>query len=745
MRQIRPAAIATALFVGCLVVYLANGRTLPLSQGWDTIPNRLIPFSLLLTGTTTLDIFLPDAKREGGFREYAQPRRGHLVSFYPVGAAVVALPVYVPIAIRLMATERWNHSEAYAISAKAEKLAAGVLAAASVVFVFLLALRLSSRQTATAIAIVYGLGTSLWAIASQQLWQHAPAILCFVVGWWCLTRPSFFVRTCCAGFAFGAAAAVRPQMAIFIVAAALILLVREWASGITPALSALLTFGVAASLPCFAAASYNYRWYGSYVGGYAVAAGGFHAQDLLQGTLGLLFSPNRGLLFFAPAAALGIAGAVMAVRWWREYTDIALFSIAAIPYFIFHASFYTWAGGWTYGPRYLTELFPILAIGAAVALTRLPISLLVSVPLAAWSVGVQIIGAFCFPAANWSARMSPSIEAHAWDWHHLQIVEEFRSATGHQYAIDDVSSAPANSGVKTTGKRADSNSCVLFRRGAWVRFPKGDGVWTGEVAPSCVPFLANVESAGVTDYGLYCKGDWYFYRADGSQIRVVHSSYRENDVPVPRDFDGDRRTDLVIYRGGAWIGFDPYTGAEKWGIWTGPGYDAIPLPMDYDGDGKADFTAFQHGAWHFYKRDGTYDHGITVEATADDVPVPADYTGLGIDVPVMFRRDGSWNFIDIRTGAITRTVRTGASGSPGHSPIPTPYDYDGDGTVDYGVYTSGSWLFFKADGSPMTGFWTSGFAGDIPLSQRQILRVDEPTPAKPTVARGASDQPKGPR
>src|SRR5437016_11864159 len=49
--------LALALFAGLFALYLANGRTLALQSGGDTIPNRLIPFSLLRFGTVTLEPF----------------------------------------------------------------------------------------------------------------------------------------------------------------------------------------------------------------------------------------------------------------------------------------------------------------------------------------------------------------------------------------------------------------------------------------------------------------------------------------------------------------------------------------------------------------------------------------------------------------------------------------------------------------------------------------------------------------
>ena len=89
-RGSRPERAAFALFLVCLAIYLANGRTVPFAKGGDTIPTRLLPFSMIAFGTLTLDPFRQDFAAAGGYRWYIQERRGHLVSLYPLGPALFA-------------------------------------------------------------------------------------------------------------------------------------------------------------------------------------------------------------------------------------------------------------------------------------------------------------------------------------------------------------------------------------------------------------------------------------------------------------------------------------------------------------------------------------------------------------------------------------------------------------------------------------------------------------------------------
>jgi aldose sugar dehydrogenase len=183
------------------------------------------------------------------------------------------------------------------------------------------------------------------------------------------------------------------------------------------------------------------------------------------------------------------------------------------------------------------------------------------------------------------------------------------------------------------------------------------------------------------------------------------------------DFDDDRTSEIVVYRGGAWLFHDFASAMPTEGVWTGTGPGCIPAPMDYDGDGRVDFTQLCNEAWHFYNNDGTYNKGIWTGGVAGDLPVPADYDGDGIDDVVVFR-NGAWLFFDFASGAwlSAQSVWTGAPPNVnGGSPVPVPMDYDGDGKADFTVYSGGPWHFFNRNGSYNKGIWIGGVPGDIPV------------------------------
>jgi hypothetical protein len=91
----------------------------------------------------------------------------------------------------------------------------------------------------------------------------------------------------------------------------------------------------------------------------------FDIRTLPRGTLGLLLSPGRGVLWYSPTI-LAIAG--MHRRLLRR-PDVALLLAIAAGYFLQYAMWYGWSGGWCWGPRQLLPAFAVLMpLGALLAL-----------------------------------------------------------------------------------------------------------------------------------------------------------------------------------------------------------------------------------------------------------------------------------------------------------------------------------------------------------------------------------------
>jgi len=84
---------------------------------------------------------------------------------------------------------------------------------------------------------------------------------------------------------------------------------------------------------------------------------------LLDGLGGLLVSPGRGVLWYAPPLLLAIPG------WWlvarRRPAAAALLATVCLAVLGVSATFYMWWGGGSWGPRFLIPILPLALVPAA--------------------------------------------------------------------------------------------------------------------------------------------------------------------------------------------------------------------------------------------------------------------------------------------------------------------------------------------------------------------------------------------
>jgi hypothetical protein len=273
---------------------------------------------------------------------------------------------------------------------------------------------------------------------------------------------------------------------------------------------------------------------------------------------------------------------------------------------------------------------------------------------------------------------------------------------------------------------------VVYRGGAWQPFDyatgsAGTGVFTGQPGAGCIPAPLDHDGDGRLEFSQLCLDHWYFYDAAGSLLNVIPTGGSGSDLPVPADYDGDGKDDVVLYRLGSWMAFDYTNGAFAGGVWTGhpphfTGGAPVPYPADFDGDGKADFSIYAGGPWHFYNPDGSYKAGIWTGSISGDIPVAGDYDGDGADEVVVWRA-GAWLWFDRATGLYdaARSVFTGAPPHwTGGVSLPGPLDVDGDGRLEYAVYSGGPWHFYQQGGAYDRGVWCGAVAGDLPISRRGL-------------------------
>ncbi|MEZ4620525.1 MAG: hypothetical protein R2867_34145 [Caldilineaceae bacterium] len=141
---------------------------------------------------------------------------------------------------------------------------------------------------------------------------------------------------------------------------------------------------------------WNYARYGSIWSSGYVESEAFTAPWLF-GIGGLLVGPARGFFWYSPILLFGLLG----IGWFRQHarwlaTTVGLLSLI---YLLLYGKWYMWHGGYSWGPRFLVPLLPLLALFLGPAWDRVMrraewggVGRLLTLILLAISVGVQLLG-----------------------------------------------------------------------------------------------------------------------------------------------------------------------------------------------------------------------------------------------------------------------------------------------------------------------------------------------------------------
>jgi len=406
----RPAVL---LFLGLSVIYHSNLR--PVASG-DSLPASLIPFSILLDGSISLDRFGPYVVEHVPYgSSVVQKTGGHWYSVFPIAGPILATPLYVPILLvpRLGALPPGS---LIVIARISEKVVAVALAAAAAVALLLLLRRLTSERSAWMLALLFALGTGNWSTSSQALWQHTFGVLPIVGCLYSIERfsdPGSSQRWYwMAGICSALAVAVRPTNLAMIPALALALVFGPFR------LSYFLRVFAPPAAAAALVAAYNYAAFHKVIGGYPYLLIG----HLSSGLLGILISPGRGLLIYTPVAAVALvvftARARASVLKHRPLAAAAgTFALCQV---VFIALWPMWWGGHCWGPRLLTEILPPIIILIAIGLPAIRPGFFRAAFVAAALYGcfIQAVGVYCYPKGRWDSTPVTIYEdpGRLWNW-----------------------------------------------------------------------------------------------------------------------------------------------------------------------------------------------------------------------------------------------------------------------------------------------------------------------------------------
>jgi hypothetical protein len=486
-RDVRASVLLALL---CLLIYNANLRGI---GAGDTLPARYLPFGIWRHGSILLDP-IRDSVSESALRPYwiVPGRHGHAISLYPVVLPLLVAPLYAP-AVGYLELRGWTEWRQQRVAIVMEKLTASLLAALAAGLLYLLLRRRAPPADAAILTLVFALGTNTWMIGSQALWQHGLAELLLVGALLLLTGRSTTASALCAGAVLGLIACNRPPDVLLAVPLALYGLL--WAGRRARWLAA------GAALPLALVLVYNVAAAGNLLGGYGIPPrGNFFRFGLLAGVTGMLFSPARGLFVFSPFLLFVPAAMRHGLRDRGTRALTLAIGVGALAQVLFYAKA-DWRAGYSWGPRWLTDLLPLLVwlLPPVLAALRGFGRALFAVAACA-SIAVQCVGAFWYTGASEPAihagATGPGAMRGAWEPRNAPFLAELR----HPMARPDPAFLPWRKlAVRGTLDRTTANGLPVERVAAGTPLLLEGWALAGDLAPAAIEVTIDGNLRGVTE------------------------------------------------------------------------------------------------------------------------------------------------------------------------------------------------------------------------------------------------------
>ncbi len=488
---LKTRVVGIAIFLTALAVFYAS----PNLQVYDSNFSMLLS-EVILRGHSVdlsrvpLKVLNFDSRNlRDGYPYQTIVEKGRRLYYMPWGGSILALPavaVFNAVGVSAL-TPAWHFDAAGECTI--QKILAAVLMAIFCWLVFQTAVVAELPVWwAGAIALGTAFGTQVWSTASRALWGQTWLLLLLGIALWLLLR----WRTQRGRFhpiAFATLVSwmyfVRPMASVPIMAISAYLLFTYPRQFPAYLLCGLLWLGgfIATSMYFFGAPLppyYHETWWLSTVG----------ARHRL---MAVLFSPSRGLFIYVPILGFVL---FLTFRYWRQLRaeKLVLMSLAVIAADLAILSTLTmWWGGWSYGPRELTETVPffvLLAIfGCRAFLADASLSLhgcsaIISfgIVLLILSVLINAPGALSYAAVgSWNVQEDQQHRELLWDWSHAPFLAPLSAAVTD--AASDDADIPAAVGAMARKNDEQAAANIVTEAGPVVESVNGVNVIRNYAGP----------------------------------------------------------------------------------------------------------------------------------------------------------------------------------------------------------------------------------------------------------------------
>jgi hypothetical protein len=288
-------------------------------------------------------------------------------------------------------------------------LCPSVISALGCMLIFLFGIRLGfSKQISLFLSLIYGVGTMVWPY-SKSLMSEATLNVALLGGAYAvvsyvstLRRRWLVVSGACLGFAIITKITSIVTISVFVVYVLLTIRSRKTIYDflIFFAPPVLVSAGI---LFWYNSIRYGNPWLFGY--GQGLDSLGF-STPLYVGLWGLIASPGKSYFLYTPISVLGLTSAWCFFR--KRRPEALMFLGVILTVTVLHARWWSWAGDWAWGPRFLLIITPYLILPVGIFFQKwvgksnfkkgLVISLLV------FSFSIQVLGVAVRPFSYIESR-----------------------------------------------------------------------------------------------------------------------------------------------------------------------------------------------------------------------------------------------------------------------------------------------------------------------------------------------------
>ena len=396
--------------------------------------------SIIKEGNTNLDEY-----RETENDHRIEKINGRLYTIFPIGASIIAIPfVYIvdkglgPLLSILPSLEKHIRSRSHqplnainviTVYPGVELLVASFVIALTTVFIYLLSSLCLNKKGALLMAFIFAFCTSAWSTASRGLWQHGPTMMMLTITLYLILlakRKPWLIQF--TGLPLAFAYVVRPtnSISIFLLTIFVFLQYRQY-------FWRFLLWAAFIALPFLL---FNLSIYHSWLSPYYLPGKIGLSTHFFKALAGNLISPARGLFIFSPIFLSSIYGVTLKLKNRQfDRLDFFLLSILLLHWMII-SSFPHWWAGWSFGPRYFSDMIPyliyfLIPVAAEISSARgvrKVIFVLVFFCFIAISFFIHYRGANSWVTYVWNIE-PVNVDNHSerlWDWHDVQFLRGLR-------------------------------------------------------------------------------------------------------------------------------------------------------------------------------------------------------------------------------------------------------------------------------------------------------------------------------